>query len=71
MSAPKDDIDLRRQALLKTARAAVRLKHSLAADAELNDLIPELERRFDAYVQRGELPEVARLLRDSGVLQDA
>lgn len=71
MAAPKDDIALRRAALLKAARSAIRLKHSLAADAELNEALPELERRFNAAVQRGQLPEVAALLRESGALHDA
>ena len=67
----KDDIELRRAALLKAARSAIRLKHSLAADAELNEVLPELESRFMQYVQRGEVPEVALLLRESGALHDA
>jgi hypothetical protein len=67
----KDDIELRRAALLKAARSAVRLKHSLAADAELNELLPRVETAFMQAVQRGELPEVAGLLRDAGALHDA
>jgi len=41
--------------MLKTIRAAVRLKHSINADRELNDLLPEAELRFDAAVNRGRL----------------
>lgn len=67
----KDDIELRRDALMKTARSAIRLRHSLAADEELNTVLPELERAFNARVQRQELPEVAGLLREYGVLHDA
>lgn len=67
----KDDIALRKAALMKAARSAVRLKHSLAADAELNALLPELERRFDAQVQNGYLPSVAESLRESRALHDA
>lgn len=67
----KDDIELRRAALLKAARSAIRLKHSIAADAELNSALPALQLRFDNLVQRGTLPEVAALLRDGGVLHDA
>jgi hypothetical protein len=40
----------------------VRLRHSLAADAELNDVLPRVERVFDAQVAAGELPSVAGLL---------
>ena len=68
---PKDDIALRRAAMLKAARSAVRLRHSLAADAELNEVLPELERKFDASVKNGTLPDVARMLREGGVLHDA
>lgn len=67
----KDDIDLRRSAMLKAARSAVRLRHSLAADAELNEVLPALERDFNQRIQRGELPDVARMLREGGVLHDA
>lgn len=67
----KDDIELRRAALLKAARSAVRLRHSIAADAELNNILPELERVYNAAIARGELPEVAESLRNMGVLHDA
>lgn len=68
---PKDDIELRKRALFKAARSAVRLKHSLEADAELNELLPQLERAFDSAVSRGRLPEVALMLREAGALHDA
>jgi hypothetical protein len=71
MSTHKDDIQLRKAALLKAARSAIRLKHSLAADAELNEALPMLEAAFDTAVQRGTLPNVATLLRQSGALHDA
>ena len=67
----KDDIELRRAALLKAARSAVRLRHSLAADAELNERLPELERAFNTAVSNGDLPDVARMLREGGVLHDS
>lgn len=68
---PKDDIELRKRALFKAARSAVRLRHSLEADAELNELLPVLERKFDSAVSRGLLPEVAVLLRDANALHDS
>lgn len=71
MTVFKDDIELRRAALLKAARSAIRLKHSIAADAELNEALPALERAFNQAIQRGEVPEVAKLLRESGALHDA
>jgi len=67
----KDDITLRRAALLKAARSAIRLRHSLAADAELNEVIPQLERDFNAAIQRGMVPEVAVMLRAANALHDA
>lgn len=67
----KDDIALRRAALMKAARSAVRLRHSIAADEELNTILPELERTFNAAVQRGLVPEVAALLREANALHDA
>lgn len=64
----KDDIELRRAALLKAARSAIRLRHSIAADEELNERLPEVERRFNALVQAGDLPSVAELLREQKLL---
>lgn len=60
----KDDIELRRSALLKAARSAVRLRHSLAADEELNEVLPNLERRFNDAIQRGVLLDVGETLRE-------
>jgi hypothetical protein len=68
---PKDDIELRKRALFKAARSAIRLRHSLEADAELNELLPQLERAFDSAVSRGTLPEVATMLREANALHDA
>lgn len=69
--SPKDDIELRKRALFKAARSAVRLRHSLEADAELNDLLPQLERAFDMAVSRGILPDVAVMLREANALHDS
>ncbi len=68
---PKDDIALRKAALFKAARSAVRLRHSLNADAELNELLPVLERTFVSAVSRGVLPEVAVMLREANALHDS
>ena len=67
----KDDIELRRAALLKAARSAIRLRHSIAADEELNARLPEVERRFNALIQAGDLPSVAELLREQNLLGTA
>lgn len=57
MTTRKLPAELRKAALLKALRAAIRLKHTLAADAELNDRLPDAEAAFDAALQRGELPD--------------
>ena len=62
MTAPKDDIALRKAVLLKAVRSNVRLRHAVEADVELNTLLPEVERAFDAQVQQGRLPSVEALL---------
>lgn len=67
----KDDILLRHDALMKAARSAIRLRHAIAADAELNDVLPALEREFNARVLNGELPEVAVMLREANALHDS
>lgn len=59
----KDLVDMRRHALLKAARSLVRLRHSLEADAELNELLPRIEAEFNAQVQTGTLPNVGDLVR--------
>jgi len=58
----KDDITLRKAAAMKTARSIIRLKHSLAADEELNRVLPEIELAFDLAVNSGILPEVSEVL---------
>lgn len=59
----KDDIALQRAAVLKAARSMVRLRHSIAADEELNELLPAIEREFDSAVSRGLLPDPSAVLR--------
>lgn len=57
MARELPEIEQRKFAMLKTLRTAVRLSHALAADAELNKLLPAAEKEFDRAVQRGELPD--------------
>lgn len=57
MSVHKDKVDQARANTLKVIRAAIRLKHSIAADEELNDVLPRAEAKFNAAVMRGQLPE--------------
>lgn len=40
--------------MLKAARSAIRLKHSLAADAEIYDRLPDLEQQIDAALLSGQ-----------------
>lgn len=41
---------------VKVLRAAIRLKHSIAADNELNEVLDEERKKFLKSVQRGQLP---------------
>lgn len=56
----RDPIDQRRADMVKTLRSEIRLKHSLAADNEINEVIPKAVKEFNKAVLRGELPEVNR-----------
>ena len=58
------DVDMARHKITKAARTIIRLKHSLAADVELNDVLPETIAEFDAAVARGELRDIAVGLED-------
>ena len=63
----KDKVDLARANLLKTVRAAVRLRHSIQADIELNDLLPEVEAKFNKAVLRGVLPDPVDIKKSLGL----
>lgn len=63
----KGNTDQARANLLKTIRAAVRLRHSIEADEELNRLLPEAEKKFNAAVLRGEVPALAAIRKAVGV----
>lgn len=54
----KTEVELKRAAVLKAVRTAVRLRHSLAADEELNEVLPEVEVAFDAAVKSGQVFEL-------------
>lgn len=56
MSFHKERVDQARANMLKVIRAAVRLKHSLAADEELNEVLPRAEKKFNEAIHRGGLP---------------
>lgn len=42
---------------VRILRAAIRLKHSIAADRELNEVLPEFEKKFIIALQKGQVPE--------------
>lgn len=56
MSIHRDKVDQARVNMLKVIRTAVRLKHSIAADEELNEVLPRAEAKFNAAVMAGRLP---------------
>jgi hypothetical protein len=51
----KSDIELEKFKITKTIRTLVRLKHSLAADAEINERLPDTLKEFELALQNGEL----------------
>ena len=57
MTRRKGSVEEAWAATAKTLRAAIRLKHSIAADKELNGVLPEVKRRFDRDVLQGRLPQ--------------
>lgn len=62
MTVQKSEIQQAKANALKTVRAAVRLRHSIAADDELNTILPKVERAFDKAVHQGELPDPLTML---------
>mgnify|MGYP001558748527 CR=1 FL=1 len=67
MSTQRDKVDQARANMLKTIRTAVRLRHSIAADDELNELLPLAEARFNAAVMKGKLPAPMDIKRALGI----
>lgn len=63
----KDEVDQARADMLKTIRAAIRLRHSIAADNEINERLPEAELRFNAALQRGKVLSIAEVKRAVGL----
>jgi hypothetical protein len=61
-----DRLEVSRAAILKAVRANIRLKHALAADVEINDVLPELERRINDAIASGKPFEldIAEVLRE-------
>ena len=57
MTIRKTDSELRLAGIVKATRTAIRLKHTLNADRELNDVLPDVEAAFARALQRGELAD--------------
>lgn len=51
----KSEIEMERARTIKITRSLIRLKHSLAADKEINDILPDRLIEFEKAVQDGEL----------------
>lgn len=54
----KSVIEMERLKIAKATRALIRLKHSLAADEELNSILPDKINEFDLSVQQGEIKQI-------------
>ena len=63
----KDKVDQARADMLKTIRTAIRLRHSIEADRELNEVLPRAEARFNASIQRGVLPDPVNVKKALGL----
>jgi hypothetical protein len=53
----KTPAEIQRHKVAKATRTLIRLKHSLAADEELNSVLPDTLEEFDAALARGELKQ--------------
>lgn len=65
----KTAAEMERAKIAKATRTLVRLKHSLAADEEINAVLPDTLAEFEEALARGELKELKAGLAD--VLGDA
>lgn len=48
-----------RAAIAKVTRAEIRLKHSILADQEVNEVLAERLKDFDKSLQSGVIPSIA------------
>lgn len=49
----KTEIEVQKAAILKAVRAEIRLRHSIAADAEIAETLPEVEERINTAIEEG------------------
>jgi len=54
----KPDITMELLAIEKAVRSNIRLKHSIAADQEINEKIPEVLRQAEVAIRRGKAFEL-------------
>lgn len=64
MPAKKSAIEMERFKIEKIQRTLIRLKHSLAADFEINDVIPDTLSEYNEGLQNGELKALQVELND-------
>ena len=60
----KNEIEMERQRIAKITRSLIRLKHSLLADQELNNILPDTLIEFDRGLQSGELLQLRPTVND-------
>lgn len=61
----KTPAEMERAKIVKATRTLIRLKHSLAADEELNSVLPDTLDEFDEALAKGELRELKAGLSDA------
>lgn len=61
----KTQAEMERAKIAKATRTLIRLKKSLEADEEINNILPETLGEFDAALERGELLELQAGLNDA------
>lgn len=54
----KSEPEMERARVIKVQRTLIRLKHSLAADEELNEILPDTLSEFDKALAAGKLKEI-------------
>lgn len=60
----KTPAEMEKAKITKAARTLIRLKHSLAADEEINAVLPDTLEEFDEALARGELKQLRAGLDD-------
>lgn len=55
----RTDIEVARLAIAKVTRAEIRLKYSLLADREINEVLDRRLTEFDLAIQSGIIPSLA------------